>query len=382
METTVYCDEAGFTGDNLRDAQQPYFAYAGVTVGGDEAAGIIGELRRLTGSKVVEFKGKDLYKHRAAVQGAELLMERLAGRGAFVVHDKAYALAAKFYEYALEPALASKSAFFYQVGFHRFVSNLMHLFLRSGDSDAETVLSEFMNTMRRESDADAGLYDRQLTFSNDPANIVSAIVRLARSPTVQAAARDEQAAISDENGRILWLLDLTVNSASSILRHLSHHRGALRVVVDNSKPLAASRQLLEGLGSQPVRFAPAEWGFDLPLNFQLAGPIRAADSTSEPGLQLADMLASMVASAARANAQAPSAKAGRILELVMPLACPGSLYPDTTPVDLTNAEAVLNLCVLQCLAARAETNRPLLSPDLIHEILGLRNHIARNLPPM
>ena len=36
MPATIYCDEAGFTGNNLLDTQQPYFSYASVAIDPDQ----------------------------------------------------------------------------------------------------------------------------------------------------------------------------------------------------------------------------------------------------------------------------------------------------------------------------------------------------------
>jgi hypothetical protein len=41
----ISCDEAGFTGNRMRDGTQPFFAYASVDLALDEATWIVGELR-------------------------------------------------------------------------------------------------------------------------------------------------------------------------------------------------------------------------------------------------------------------------------------------------------------------------------------------------
>ncbi|MCB2380399.1 DUF3800 domain-containing protein [Hymenobacter sp. BT635] len=357
MKTNIYCDEAGYTGDDLQEANQPYFTYAGVALEHQEATDIIGEIRQRVRTQAPELKGKQLYNHSGALGAIEHLVKRLAGRGAYVVHNKAFALGAKFFEYALEPALAANNRFFYQSKFHLFIANLMHLFLSSGDTDAETLLNHFMKRMRRVSDDAEDLFPHSLQLSDNPQSILTDITRLLRSPEVQAANREELDSISDEEGRIRWILDLSVTSATSVLRHLSATYGELLVTLDDSKPLVASAPILDALGSGPLVAVPVEWADGLPFNFQLAAPIRFANSNLEPGLQVADMLASVVNLAMRDRS---TARAQQILELVLPLACKGSIIPATEYIDLTTEEARFNINILAHLVARAEAGVPLL----------------------
>lgn len=202
MATPIYCDEAGYTGDYLQQEMQPYFSYAGVALNSEEATEIIKEITQLVRTQAAEFKGKHLYVHSHGVQGIELLVKRLDGRAAFIVHDKAYALGTKFFEYALEPALSANNSFFYRINFHRFIANLMYLFLRSCGADAETVLTHFTQMMRRKSREVEGLFASSLRLSNDPRSIITDIMRVIRSPEVQAAVEDELESISDELGTL------------------------------------------------------------------------------------------------------------------------------------------------------------------------------------
>lgn len=356
MVITVYCDEAGYTGDDLRDENQPYFAYAGVAIGSEEAAEIVQEIRQLIRTQASELKGKQLYAHRAAVGAVELLVRRLNGRAAYVVHNKAFALGGKFFEYALEPALSAKSSFFYRTNFHRFIANLMYQFLSSGDAEAEEVLNYFVKMMRRKSGEIAGLFANSLRLTDAPRSIITDIMRLVRSPQVRLAIEEELETISDEQGRILWMLDLSLGSSVMVLRHLSAHYGELTVTLDESKPLVAAVDKLNMLGSIPLAGVPGILADGLPFNFKLSEPIRFASSATEPGLQLADMVASLITLAKGGNS---TDKAQAILRSLRPLACNGSVNPDTGYIDLTTAEARFNAQLLVRLADRAEAGIPL-----------------------
>jgi len=356
MGKSVFCDESGFSGDNLQDAAQPYFVYAGVVIEPEEASHVLQSVRALVGTKAAEFKGSDLFKHKKAVAGVEYLVAQFTGRAALVAHEKAYALACKFFEYALEPALAERNSFYYQRNFHRFIANALYLYVRSGDQDAVTALTNFLQLMSRKAGQTVeGIYSASLPLSMDPASIVTDILRLARSAPFVAAVQDELSTISEENGRIKWFLDLSVPSAVSVLRALSVDHGALRVTLDDSKPLVAYASILNDLGSRGLVDAPKEFGVDLPLNFILDGPVQFGDSHHSDGLQLADLIAGTVASALKAGTPA----AVHILDLFAPLVCAGSIGPVASAIDLTSAEAELNAVLLRMLVERAETGKSL-----------------------
>lgn len=362
MKTEVYCDEAGYTGDDLREEKQPYFAYAGVAVGAAEATEIIQEIRQFLRTQAPELKGKQLYAHSAATGAVELLVNRLRGRAAYVVHNKAFALGAKFFEYALEPALSANNSFFYRVKFHLFIANVMYIFMSSGDADAEVVLNHFVEMMRRKSGETKGLFANSMCLTDDPRSIISDIMRLVRSTQVRLEIEEELESISDEQGRIQWFLDLSLTSAVMVLRHLSAQYGELSVTLDDSRPLVASIDAINALGNGPLAAVPDVWADGIPFNFKLSEPVRFASSATEPGLQLADMVASLVALSMRDR---NTEKAQAILRLLLPLACNGNVNPDTEHIDLTTAEARFNAQLLVRLADRAEAGIPLLAPGLL-----------------
>ena len=362
MATTVYCDEAGYTGDDLQSKQQPYFTYAGVALEAAEAAEIVQEVRQLIRAQAPELKGKQLYAHSTATRAVALVVERLNGRAAYVTHNKAFALGAKFFEYALEPALSNGNSFFYGVGFHQFIAHVMYLFLASGDADAETVLNHFVEMMRRKANDVPGLFASSLRLTDDPRSIMTDVMRLVRSDQVRRAVEEELDDISNEQGRIMWMLDLSRASAVMVLRHLSAQYGALTVVLDESKPLTASVEALNDLGTVPLVALPVPWADDLPFNYQLAKPIRFATSTTEPGLQLADLIAS---TATQAMQDRSTPKARQILDLLLPLVCNGNVVPDFEKLSFDSAEAHFNANLLTRLVSRAEAGVSLLAPGLL-----------------
>lgn len=46
MPRTIYCDEAGFTGNNLLDREQPFFAFATVAIEPEAAKDVVAKTVR------------------------------------------------------------------------------------------------------------------------------------------------------------------------------------------------------------------------------------------------------------------------------------------------------------------------------------------------
>jgi hypothetical protein len=365
MNTLLYCDEAGHTGDGLRDAQQPFFAYAGVAVTAAESAELVAEVRALTRTSAPELKAVDLYKHSRGRDACKLLVERLAGRAAVVVHEKSLLLAANFYEYVFEPALAAHSLLFYREGFHRFITDMLYVGLSQGDSAAETLLTQFMASMRRDAGDDIALFAVLDQLRDESDSFVSAIVRFARTPAAQVAMKDQLQTISSPGGHIKNILDPSMTSFASILRTMSVKFGRLQVVLDHSKPLQDREELINHLGTPELVYAPAYCGIAQPINFTLSNPIRFGNSQDEPGLQLADLIAGFTAFAWR-DANNPDGKrfehGRRVQQLLIPFLSEGSVLFDLTQ-RRDETWLFKHLHTLYSLIERAEARQPLVRPE-------------------
>lgn len=121
---TIWCDEAGFTGNNLLDHTQPYFAYSAVALEAAEAQGVIDWLASERAMQGKERKASSLVQ---TPKGRGLLLEtlrRLEGCYAVSLSEKKFALAGKFYEYIFEPILQENSKFFYDINFQKYIANV------------------------------------------------------------------------------------------------------------------------------------------------------------------------------------------------------------------------------------------------------------------
>ena len=124
---TVFCDESGFTGENLWHVDQPHFVYAAVSVPEDEAVDIVESTRREFSIRAAELHAAQLMRRDSGKRALMSIVELLVPRSAVVVFHKRYSLAAKMFEYLIEPAISDESSIFYDIGFHKFVANGLYL---------------------------------------------------------------------------------------------------------------------------------------------------------------------------------------------------------------------------------------------------------------
>ena len=60
--TTIACDESGSEGETFMRAFEPVFIHASVSIGIDEASGILAQLRADTGTRALEIKSSQMLK--------------------------------------------------------------------------------------------------------------------------------------------------------------------------------------------------------------------------------------------------------------------------------------------------------------------------------
>ncbi len=353
MATTVYCDDAGFTGDNLLDAAQPFFAYAAVAIEPSEAAALVSELRSAFNLSAGELKGRLLYGRSIAPELLRRLIDMLGNRISVALNDKLFSLAGKFFEYVYDPSIKTNNRFFYERGTHFYVSTALWAYLSADDAAAGQIAQRFEALMRRR----AG---DTLVYLNDHADLarleaLEPIIRFANATrNVVLAELDE---LADESGRIKFVLDLSFSSAKSVLATVGERFGLLDVTMDESQPLEAFAGFFSNfVGVSEVNYITVG-GRTRPLNFCLKRAVQFASSKTDPGLQLADIVASFAASAARDRA---SERGGRMLQQLLPVLDPDTVWPSPGDIDLRKKAVMLNMCLISELADRAERGQPLL----------------------
>lgn len=353
MATTVYCDDAGFTGDNLLNPAQPFFAYAAVAVEPDQAAALVAELRSRFNIRGKELKGKDLYDRGYSQELITALTDMLGNRVSIALNHKLYSLACKFFEYVYEPSIKANSLFFYERGTHFYVAMALFAYISTGNPTAQAIASRFENIMRRRAGEPQVYFDAGIQPAQNDA--IEPIIRFAKAREDEAL--EELRQLADESGRVRWVLDLSQSSAQSVLATIGERVGEIDVVLDDSKPLESFLKFMEVfIGRTETAYMELR-GRRRPITFNLYQPPRFGSSMSDPGLQIADLFASFAALAAR-DRHTERGKA--MLDVLMPLLDGDSVFPDWSAIDLRRKEAVMNMCLVAELAERAEQGVPLL----------------------
>ena len=354
MATTVYCDDAGFTGDNLLNRDQPFFAYSAVAIEPSEAADLVAELRQSFNLAGRELKGKDLYDRSYAITLITLLANRLQDRVSIALNDKLFSLAAKFFEYVYEPSIAANSRFFYERGTHVYVATVLWAFLNTGDPTTRQIADRFEALMRRRSGQPLLYFDESFAPGQDDA--IAPIMRFAIAR--KDSAIEELDSLANENGRIRWVLDLSLSSARSVLATLGERVGEIDVTMDESKPLEDFVDFMSVFVGRTDTQYMELGGRRRPLTFNLQRVPRFGSSKEDPGLQIADLFASFAALSARDR---HTSKGAAILNALLPILDADTVLPDYGALDLEKKSTIMNLSLVTELADRAEAGAPLLS---------------------
>ena len=74
---TVFCDESGFTGENLWQADQPHFVYAAVAISEGDAAEIVESTRKKFFLNAPELHAAQLLRRDKGKMAVKSLVERL-----------------------------------------------------------------------------------------------------------------------------------------------------------------------------------------------------------------------------------------------------------------------------------------------------------------
>lgn len=364
MVTTVYCDDAGFTGDNLLNPEQPFFAYSAVAIEADQAAALIAELRQSYSINGYELKGSNLYKRSYALDLITFLARTVGSQVSIALNHKLFSLAGKFFEYIYEPSIAANSRFFYDRGTHIYVATVLWAYLSTGDTTAGQVAVRFESLMRRRAGQPSLYFDKNHGRGEEEA--IAPILRFAIARKEQAM--DELECLADENGRILWVLDLSMSSARSVLATLGERLGEIDVVLDESKPLETFKDFMSVFIGRTTTEYMELGGRQRPLTFNLHRQPRFGSSKSEPGLQIADLFASFTALAAR-DRHTP--KGAAILKVLLPLLDADTVFPDYGALDLEKKSTVMNLSLVAELADRAEAGVSLLKDiEVYHQTMS------------
>jgi len=354
MSQIIYCDESGFSGNNLADNGNPYFVYSSVRFEPEAASELVAQVKkdfRLQG----EIKGANLTKHAQGRRALTRLVKSCAPESKLIMANKKFALAGKLFEYIFEPPLAKNSLLFYNIGFQKYIANLLHGDLITKHATASELLVKFQEAMRALDFAKlADLLTEDHKRPKGDYSPRELVVRFARAATGPALAELES--LCEQGGVGKWVLDLSSTSLNGLLSAWGEQMDSMEVMCDDSKPLKDLQEVFNWrVGKFERKYIELEGRRQL-LTYSLATPIRFASSKDFPGLQLADALASALAfSLNHSDDKVAITWRQMLFESVN-----DAIMPDLNYVDMKRPSTVLNAAVLAELIRRAEDGEPLL----------------------
>lgn len=367
----VFCDESGFTGNRLLDAEQEIFSYAAVAIDPSEASEIVSRVRRDFRLQAPELKGATLISRPQGRKVVTQLLEECAGRYLVVAHLKPYACASKFFEYIFEPAVSKFNSFLYGIDFHKFIATVLFVYFRANNKSAEAVLEDFVTFVRKgDGTALQRIFPTEIT-TNYRDDFLAAIGTFALLH--QDAIKNEVSSFT-EPGVPNWILDLTTTSLFGLLAAWGEKARQIEVICDESKPVKGDMLVFDAMVNRQDSLYVHFQDKKSPLTFNLRSQLRMADSKHTPGLQIADVLASVTSQVFKAAyRQTLTDELRHWHEMLKGHFSDDNIWPDQSLADLSNAKCFANTVILHELIDRSVKKEDLYEglPDIFRAAMHL-----------
>lgn len=298
-EVTIWFDESGFTGEDLMNPEQRYFALASSIVGDDEAEALLRQCFPRYGG--TEFKFSALWRRPSHREGFLDLAERLpalSGRTFVYIVDKRYSILVKIVDYLIEPIVTASGHDFYRQAYGRKFVNALNMDLR--EHGTPEVTEELLTLWHG--------------FARDPseaslARLEAFLAAKARSSGPPLSSFFALAGQGTAYFRRIWdrLEDFTQSNelqVSSMLMSVSHWRlrrdEDLRIVHDESSSFFRQRDMWAALtrDDMPPFEAETATGQSIPFPLRIT-ETRTERSEASPAIQLCDILAGLFSRATR-----------------------------------------------------------------------------------
>jgi hypothetical protein len=290
---TIYCDESGFSGNNLYHDPAPFFTYAGVAIEPEAAEQALLHIKGILGYHQGEIKYSSLAKKERGIQALDWLLDEHRTKAKVWFAHKKFAACAKFFEYVIEPVISDYSYIFYQHGFHQFISNLLYVGIHGDHRDSCEMVADAQKMIR---DRDtAGLKRLLLPLSDGVSpmeNPYEAIAVIAAKHRDRIAEEMADLVNVGESGS--WTMDLTLSAFVMVIRSFATTLPNLTVVCDTSKPLQVQFDIAQRVAEADFGGIMGELGWPAGSRAKLDSPINIVKSSVDmPGIQLADLFAGM-----------------------------------------------------------------------------------------
>lgn len=289
---TVYCDEAGNTGPNLLDRDQPFFVLASNDFSIDEAEQLLEHVRLPHGS---EPKFTTLKRSKVGVSRLIRFLSdpRLSKDRVVVdVFHKRFMVVTKMVDLIVETLIHQIGGDLYEQGTNIAMSNMLHCCMPPlcGEENTSRFLHSFVELIRRQGDEDiAAFYEagRAMLEACKSEKFKKSLLYFTDPSLLPRWFGEEIDAYS---------LDPAI---PALFGHIAiwgaRKQDRFGVVHDDSKPILASQVVFESM--MAASHQESAWvGYDRrKFRFPLrADSLRQADSTKHPQLQVADLCAGII----------------------------------------------------------------------------------------
>lgn len=350
----IYCDESGFTGDNMLDKDQPYFSYASVNISEDEAEEKVNLIKKKYNIRLEEIKGKVLLsrsdKYKKAV--GELFID-LLNRTKITFAEKKYSIACSFFEHIFLPLLDKKISLFYDNNLDKYIIYTIYTYIKNNDEMVEDMLLEFEKFIHRK---ESSLLSFDISNDNNK-KLIYPIIELA------LLHKDKIIEKFQKLNDLKYILDKSAPLFYYTICAWTDELENIKVICDESKPLEYFVRLFNDIFiNRKDQVRKTINGINFPLIPHLSEPISFGKSKNIPGLQLADIMASVTTYIAKNIAICPYAQEWHSLisPHVYASIIPGNDYPHNSKL-----ETVRSIVILEELVKRSRQNQDLL--DRIEE---------------
>ena len=364
----IYCDESGFTGNNLLDQDSTFFAYASVAIDHEEATEYVNNIIKKYQIQGGELKGRNLPKSQNGKKVIAEILNTFKDRLKVAVYHKKFNLACKFYEYIFEPPLSEKSSIFYHIKFHRFISNILYLHFESRSEDAEKIFSDFQKLMRSLDETELNyLFSSSKTPDSSP---ILDDIKTFCIHHIDTINEELNSLRETDTGK--WILELSSTALFSILCDWGKEFNQLKVFCDVSKPLKENNRIFDlMIGIEDKIYMDFFQGVEEPITFNLSQEVQFVESDKFPGIQIADVAA---AACAYSFKEGVNQNKESWIEHIPGIVGGKSVIPDLSYLDSNTVDATRNCMLLIYLVERSINKQPLL--DGIEEFLLA---VTRNL---
>ena len=302
--TTVYCDEWGFTGDDLLNRDQPTFGICSTTLTDEEAEEIL--RTAFPSYQGDEFKATQVWRRRSTRSRMSQFTEELEpylSRVFLFEIDKSFTLTVKLLDTFVEPAINRAGRSFYSAAGGLNLANQLHFFLQAqGPRDCQRAIHEAVSRFGR-----APSFENASSLAARMTIIANASEQPLRGLLLDTAAHVQSFADHEDLTHLEGSFDVYVSAVLETVRHWARQAGGrIELVHDESAHLLRRLEVWD-----PLR-RPDDLGRPVTnyvgLTTTQRAPIeqrRPVDSKESRAVQLCDVIGGLAARSRKPHALTP-----------------------------------------------------------------------------